>query len=185
MDEDKLSTEEIKAFKALKRTASPPPELGKKIVNQLKFEGFIKEGAFTKVRRLVVVVAASILFFLGGMSLERYSHRDIDPDQGYMLVLFEDKNFNVDEPQKIVSEYMDWHKSIEENGVHIVGQELHNKSAVVNKNSVIYLDSMSTKRVTGYFILEASSVSDVVQIASTSPHVKYGGSIEIKEFRIR
>ncbi len=185
MTEDKLSKEEIEAFRALKKTARLPLALENRIVSQLKSEGLIKEGSLAKVRRWGIVAAISILCFMAGMNFEQYRAINIDPQQGYMLVLFEDENFKVDKPRNIVADYIAWRDAIEESGVHIVGQELHNESAVVNQDSVIYLDNMSTKRLTGYFILEANSVDDVVHIAGSSPHVKNGGSIEIKEFKVR
>ncbi len=92
MTEDKLSKEEIEAFRALKKTARLPRALENRIVSQLKSEGLIKEGSLAKVRRWGIVAAISILCFVAGMTFEQYRAINIDPQQGYMLVLFEDEN---------------------------------------------------------------------------------------------
>jgi hypothetical protein len=41
------------------------------------------------------------------------------------------------------------------------------------------------KRTTGYFLVEANSFEDAIAVAAANPHIKYGGSIEVKPFMVR
>lgn len=185
MNENPLSQEEQDALKGLEQTSHPPKELERRIVAQLKSEGRIKVNPLNNYIRWGLMAAASLIFFMSGVTYERMnnSSTDINPSQGYMMVLHEDDDFLAG--SSVTEEYKQWKESIAEKGVKITGQELRNEATLVSSNEVTTLDANTQNRITGYFILEAGSLEEVLNLASSSPHVKYGGNIEVKAYMVR
>lgn len=190
MKEDHLSDVEKKLFDGLKREASPPASLEKKIVDQLIKEGHIKKQFIMKTQlKWAASIAAAFLLFLGGMLFER-SNSDgqiaIEPTKGYMLLLHEGPGFEPGEPMEMFNEYRDWMINTFEKGVKITGQELKNEASFVKMGSPIaYAGEEAVEKTTGYFLLEANSLEEALEIAQANPHVKYGGTVEVKPFMVR
>lgn len=190
MNENHLSEEEKKLFQELARKQQPPAHLEKKIVQQLIQEGQIKKRTSMQVYlKWGASIAASILLFLSGMFYGKTSSSplaQIELSKGYMLLLHEDAQFNPGDPQKMFEEYEIWMENTFEKGVKITGQELKAEAVIVNHlGQANNFDQNAQKRTTGYFIIEASSLNEAVKVAQENPHIKYGGSIEVKPYMIR
>jgi len=186
MKEDQLSENEKQRFEELTKEKMPPRQLLDKIIQQLKSENLIKIKSYTmkKYMKWAASVAAVVLiFYLGRISAEGIS---IDPNKGYMLILHEDEQFKPGDPNDMFKEYAQWMLSTIAKGVIITGQEFKEVATLVdNQKNIEYRDSKAADRVTGYFIVEAESLEEAIQIAKDNPHIKYGGSIEIKEYMVR
>uniref|UniRef100_UPI00404AE318 YciI family protein n=1 Tax=Fulvivirga sp. TaxID=1931237 RepID=UPI00404AE318 len=177
-NENELSGEERDLFEKLKGI-KPPIEMEEETISKLKAEGLIQsQNKMIWVYR----VAAAIAFFILGYSVFPYLNSNESPAYNYMLVLYEDANFKPGPPEEMFDEYSHWMQGIYQNGMAIDGQEMKPASLLLDGADI---RNNATKTVGGYFVLSASSQEEAVKIAQSSPHLKYGGTIEVKEFMIR
>lgn len=186
METEDLSEEEKSAFKSLSRDLVPPDSLEDDVVTELKAKGLIQSSGKKKLRRFLYPIAASLLFLLGfflGQEKEGIS----DNDFGYMLILSEDENFDIQSqnPGDIADEYGVWMEKINESNIAMVGQELWNEAHQVTQDGVEFLNADHQNRITGYFLIEAVTEEEAITLARESPHVKYGGKVQLKKFRVR
>lgn len=190
MSEEQLSDAEKKLFKALERERTPPGHLERNIITQLEKEGLIKKTiAMNNYFKWAAQLAAAILLFVGGMFYGKSNTTntmvEIEPTKGYMLILHEDASFSPGEPMAMFEEYKTWMENTFSRGIKITGQELKNEATVVKTGSQQELGDEADIRTTGYFLVEANSYQDAVAVAKENPHIKYGGSIEVKPFMVR
>ncbi len=187
---EELSNYEKKIFEQLKREGRPPSVLEKRIIKQLKSNDLIESNIYkmnTYLKLAVSVAAAVILFFIGNyMGKKSMDTQAIDSSMGYMLILHEDDQFKPGEPYEMYQEYASWMENTIKKGITLKGQELKNEAVMVdNQQSLEYLDEDTSGKTTGYFILEAKSLEVALEVARSNPHIKYGGTIEIKQFMVR
>jgi|GEM_PF-1286002 len=190
MREDKLSDAERRLFDSLEKELQPPGSLEGKIVSQLYGEELIQNNKLKKrYMRTILAIAAAVLIFIGGIYVERESSVSpvsINPERGYMLILYEDQNFRAGDPATMAKEYGQWMQNTFARGVKITGQELDQRATVVgNGGQVTRMEPCNEGKITGYFILEASSLEDALVVAKDNPHIKYGGTIAVKSFLVR
>jgi len=182
-DSEKLTPEEIEAYKNYRNSMANSELNSEEIIKNLKTKGLIMK---TKNINWVYQIAASLLIavaaFMVGRSTTGETTLSNNSSFNYMLVLHQDENFNSNNPEEMFAEYSNWMNSIAERGVKIDGQELKEHSVTVNQNGI---KESPNSIVSGYFILEADSIEEVIEIAENSPHVKYGGTVEVKEYMIR
>ncbi len=190
MSEDRLTEQEKALFASLEKTAHPPKGLERKVLGALVDQGLIAENSKTyPIVRWIGAVAASVIFFIAGIIYEKSKNMEqivIEPTKGYMLLLHEDASFQPGEPMQMFEEYKQWMENTFARGVKITGQELVNEASLVDgQGNVSNLDSSAGKMTTGYFVLEASSLEEALEVAKANPHVKYGGSVEVKKYMVR
>jgi len=179
---EELSDQEKKIFNQLEREKQPEAALERRIINKLKSEHLIITTYDMKayLKWAATIAAIIVAFFLGG-----YSQQE-NPEMAYMLILHEGEGFQPGEPTEMYNEYRNWMHSIDEKGIQINGQELKNEAVMVSSNrNINYLEGNENNRVTGYFVLNAASLDEAIAIARDNPHIKYGGTIQVKEFMIR
>ena len=187
---EELSDYEKKVFGELNREKLPSPSLEKQIIKELKTQNLIKTKTYkmnTYLKWVASVAAAVLLFYVGHFVGQRsIDNVTIDPNKGYILILHEDSHFSPGDPNEMFREYSSWMQNTFAKGVNITGQELKNEAVMVDRQKNLeYLDESASDKVTGYFILEAESMELALEIAKDNPHVKYGGSIEVKEYMVR
>jgi len=185
-----LTPYEKKIFAQMKRKEQPSNSLEKNIINKLKSENLINQNTFkmnTTIKKAVMIAAAVILFFAGNYFGKRSIDQTvIDPSMGYMLILHEDNQFKPGNPNEMFQEYAAWMQNTFKKGVNITGHELKNETIFINsKKEEKHEDESLQNKTTGYFVLEAKSLETVLEIAKSNPHIKYGGSIEIKKYMVR
>lgn len=190
MNMEKLNEKEQQIFNQLERTTTPPERLKEDVIHKLKQEKLIRDQR-TKTRNVVLWLsraAAVIIFFIGGMAFQqRISEKSlIDPGKGYVLLLHEDENFRPGELSEMVEEYSGWIPNLNAQGIKAQGQELqYSEVFLENANKISHAESIEGEMISGYFIIEANSLEEATQIASTNPHLKYGGKIELRPFMVR
>ncbi len=187
MDKDALSESEKAAFGRLRREQQPPPELEQTVLKALHKEGLLRKSPGPRRRWLPLAAAvAGIALFAGGYFFGRSQggpEGQIRPELGYMLLLHEDSRFRPGEPMEMFEEYKAWMEAVGSRGVAITGQELRNEALVLDPDGTP--DTDEPERTTGYFLLEAATMDQATEIARSIPHLKYGGSVEVKAFMNR
>lgn len=187
MEQDDLTPEEKAAFEALSSHSTPPPQLEDKVVNALKTEGLIKQNTMNIYLKYAAGIAASIIIFFAGNLVGKQAGDvvEIDPLQGYMMILKEDVNFTPGDPMEMFNEYAGWMNGLYEKGIKITGQELKNEAWAVTNSGTTSLDGAVDTRITGYFLIQAKTEEEALAVVRDNPHLKYGGSIELKAFMNR
>lgn len=135
--------------------------------------------------RWVAAAAVAIATFFGGYYVGSGENQVLNPEETYVLLLHEDERFSPGDPRKMFEEYSNWMANAQADGIGIDGQELAPQAVVVSQGNLTPRDENANNRVTGYFIVEAASMEEAVSIAQNNPHIKYGGSIEVKPFMVR
>ena len=187
MKEEQLSEREKALFGQLARTEEPPSSLEDKTMQRLKAKGLLRISTKTRYLSWMVGIAASVAaFFLGIFYQQQTNYNDmatIESTKGYMLLLHEDQSFQSGDPMEMFNEYARWMENAMEQGVQITGQELNPEATLVTKSGE--LEKQTEEVTTGFFIVEAESMDEAIKIAKANPHVKYGGTIEVKPYMVR
>ena len=188
MKEEQLNENDQRIFNQLEKERQPPAHLEQQLVNQLKFEGHIRTQKMNVTGKIIIGIAASLMLFFGGAwyGKSTSSQVSIAPEMGYMLLLHEDDRFTPGNPLDMFEEYKAWMENTHAKGVKITGQELVNEAVLVRRSAPNEIQGSEVAiRTTGYFILEASSLEEAVAVAQENPHVKYGGTVEVKAYMNR
>lgn len=182
-NQTELTDREKELFRELYQAVEMNSALEEKTVQRLKRAGLITNTK-SKLMNWSIGIAAAVTLLAAGVLLGKYlfALAPDAPSYNYMLVLYEDDSFHPGDPEAMFNEYSEWMQQIYEQGVVIDGQEMKPQSVVVG---IEKQERQPEKRVGGYFVLKASSLDEVIAIVKDSPHLKYGGTIEVKEFMIR
>ena len=188
--QDDLTPEEKAAFEKLAHSMPPPPALEDRIVAALQDEGLVnktKTKTMNQFLKYTIGIAASIALFFAANYMGRQTSAsiEIDPQYGYMMILKEDAQFVPGDPMEMFEEYAAWMEGLFEKGVQITGQELKDTAWEVNAQGTKTLGSEADTRVTGYFIIQADSEEEALAVVRDNPHLKYGGTIELKSYMNR
>lgn len=161
---------------------NPASDLEKKTIRELRRRGLIKRSFFYHYKFMKPAFAFAVIslifilgFFVGEKStLARISQPNQDQ---YLFLLYNPDNYQATSSH--VKEYGDWFRSIKGN---VEGEELSDKLWMIalNNNKPVIETLHGTYSPSGYFIIHATSENEAIQIASTCPHLKYNGKIEVR-----
>jgi len=192
--DDELSAHEREAFAALPRETTPPSSLEKRVVNALKESHLIRPSAGGWQRpgiRVGVAIAASLaLFFLGVAAGRREAAPGADQQlPEFLLVLRRSAQEPPDrssEEMQRVKEYSAWAKRIRQEGLLVSGEKLKDEARVLNAINGQAIASetqagVKENAIAGYFLIRARDYRHAETIAGSCPHLKYGGTIEIRQ----
>lgn len=106
----------------------------------------------------------------------------------YLLLLHEKESRELTDTQQrqLVGEYSVWYRSLVARGFGLQGERLHKeRRLLVGRDGEAprlesEVPSDSAGLVSGYFLVQADSLSEALEIASGCPHLKVG-SIEVRE----
>jgi hypothetical protein len=183
-----LNDLEIDALKMIRKDGDPPPELEERIVQSLKKSGLLQSRGSSIPRSWMIAAALTFTvligfaFYLG----EKHGNRPIaQPTQPlFVLFLYEKQPAPVHDSH--VTEYSNWIRSIRASGRIANGEKLKNDGRVLQilgKDLKVQGEPLQPQNMllAGYFLIEAAGYEEAVQIASNCPHLKYGGTIELRE----
>lgn len=190
MTEENFSKKTKQIFHQTSGTQKLPENLESNVVARLQQENLITKNK--KIRSIQYLkyagaIAASILIFMSGIYYEKMNTPQdftIDNPNGYLVLLHEDEQFQPTDVEQMFEEYEQWTISTFNKGVNITGNELKSESVFITNETRPPFDKSSLK-TTGYFLLEAKTLEQAMQIAEEIPHVKYEGIVELKTFMVR
>ena len=168
----------------LEAEATPPPGLKRRVIRSLRGQGVLRtsRGAWSSAAR----VAAAIALFAGGVLLGRVSAaRAPDPEGGqYLLALHEDARFTPSRPlPELVQEYGGWAGEMEGQGRLVAAEQLGWSSVLPEQPGIEpgRPPGGPLGEISGVFLIRASDREDALAVARTHPHLRYGGTIEVRE----
>ena len=181
--EDKLTQEEQVLFDSLSKEALPPSSLEDQIIDVLKEKKLLNKDVMktNKTRPWTIGIAASILFFIGGyFAGNAGSDGSSEISSGYILLLHEDERFRPDGSEmEIFTEYAGWMGKMMLNGVNITGNDLSPESTTWVSPEKESVTDDGRDKISGYFIIDVQDRLEAQKIALSSPHIKYGGTVEL------
>lgn len=205
--DDELNEQERRAFDSLAREREAPAALEERTVRALRQEGLLRAPApphaavglrRPRPRQVGLALAASLALFAFGMLVgARWWPSSSQPQQQtaradspeFMLVLRPLPAPAAGEPPgaegERVREYTAWAREARREGL-VGGEKLKDEArvlrAVGGRLDVAAGDeSEAGSGVSGYFIIRARDYDAAVSIARDCPHLKHGGTIEIRQ----
>jgi hypothetical protein len=195
-----LSETERDALDAMASGAVPRAGLEDDTVGLLSSHGLIgtrKRGIVMKVSAAVAALVAVSLVFVAGVTVGKRGGDTatapvaVAPPEGrqYMLLLFETPaEAAAQEPPSgeellaIIDEYRQWGNRLAEAGRLVGAEKLKDDAFVMSGEAATRLESAPEdgRVLGGYFLIRAANMDDARDVASTHPHLKYGGEIEIR-----
>ena len=194
--QDNLNAPERQAFDRLTKEEMPPPFLEERIVEALKESNLIRSpnrGWRLSYPQIGIAFAASLALFALGIIVGTRWASGSSPVPGmpeFMLVLRasaqESQASSSDEVRERVKEYTAWAEDIRKTGLLIGGEKLKQEARLIRtaegRTSVSEQPSDSTENaIAGYFLIQATDYQHAVAIAANCPHLKYGGTVEVRQ----
>jgi len=194
--EEKLGPREVVALHELTREKTPPDFLEQRIVGALRESQLIRPPWFVWQRRLVmtggVIAAAAVLFTVGAVIGARWNAAPaVNENQSEFMLLLRNSPRELptrssNEALQRVREYSAWAKKMNQEGVLLDGEKLTDEGQtmnVVDGRSIVSEMEADAKKtaIAGYFLIHAHNYQQAIGIAEDCPHVKYGGTIEIRQ----
>lgn len=108
----------------------------------------------------------------------------------FLFLLYSDpsefENISPEEIQQVIQAYQAWAGGVAERGNLLLGHKLKDGEArnLVPKGNEIVVDgpfSETKEFVGGFYLIQARDYDEAVELCSSSPHLTYGGRIEIRE----
>jgi hypothetical protein len=174
--------------------ATPPSVLRTRVLRTLRARGLLRPAA--RWRPAVLRVAAALLLFaLGGWVGRATAPAAAGPAAvstgatRYVLLLDADDRFRWDVPEsRLVDEYRTW--AAEQRTVRFArGERLDDLTLVLTPDDAAAGAAAATLAaraaptrvgITGYFVIDAASWEEAVDVARTCPHLRYGGRIILR-----
>ena len=200
--EDQLTAPEREAFASLPAETAPPAFLEQEIISKLKQAQLIRSSrtiAGWPLSNLAYAAGVALACLALGVALGAWwsakraasqtSASSTGPQSSeFMLMLRTSANDPLDgTPEELqrVKEYSAWARKIRQAGLLVGGEKLTTETRVlnlVNGKSVVSGTQVdpNEKPIGGYFLIRASDYKEAVGIAEYCPHLKYGGTIEIR-----
>jgi hypothetical protein len=183
-EDDGLTPEETRALEALRSEAAPPPALEEATLARLRAEGLVRRrprrGAFPRI----LAAAAALALFAAGLAVGRrtiLSNAASAADSAPRFVLFlydapEEPAMSDAQMQERVSEYRNWAIALRGRGATIHGEKLRR-----GPQERLGPAESGEAPLGGYFVISAKDWDAAMEVARSCPHLKHGGTIEVRE----
>lgn len=194
--EDHLDAKERQAFDRLAKEETPPSFLEERIVEALKESNLIRSpgrGRRLSYPQIGIGLAASFALFVLGVTAHVWWVSGSSLNKGmpeFMLVLRasaqESQPGTSEEVRRTVEEYTAWAGEVRKTGLLVGGEKLKDEArliTVAEGRTLVSEDSPGPKdsQIEGYFLIQATDYQHAVAIAAGCPHLKYGGTVEIRQ----
>jgi len=178
-DNNEFLQDDANALRDYYEGAVPADGMEKRTLGALKQKGAFK-GLYARLTFAAVIMAA--VFFTGYLMAAKPAAATAQNNKNeYLMLLYEPANFL--SSQASVKEYADWYYSAQKKYDMLAGEELKQDGwniAMQQSKPLVNTLHANSDAPTGYFIFYASSEKEALNIASTCPHLKYNGTVEVR-----
>ena len=201
MINDDLSQEEYERLRRARTDVAPPPRLEDDTVAILRERGLVRPAL--RIRsiasaRWTWAIAAAIVAIAGWPIVQRLARPELASSAvpasaaasssstiagpRYMLLLYAGGTAVTGTPDTRRREYADWARGLASRGVAISGEELSEEAREIGAaDGSAARAPASSPLPRGYFVVSAPDLESAQRIASTCPHLRYGGRIVVKK----
>lgn len=193
---DELTPQERQAFAGLNREITPPSFLENRIVEKLKADGVIRTRtptwlpSFPKIGLAFALLLA--VFSVGAIVGARWSSVPATKIEkpGFILIVQEFRPElrakTREEEMQRVKEYGAWARDLGRRGLLIGGEKLKDEGRLLSQpnrsEAIVEVPSNASEgAVAGYFLLPSTDYNQAVAIAKSCPHIKHGGTVELRQ----
>lgn len=172
-----LDPREREALRSLRRSAVPSPRLEDRVVGRLREAGLVGRGRLLRAVAWAAVLAGA---FLAGVAVGGRGNADPGAIERprFVLLLREGPSYRAaptsDAERARIAEYAGWARDLAAEGRFVDGEKLADEEHVVGSSDP------QAGVVAGYFVIEADSYEEAARLARALPHVRYGGSVEVR-----
>jgi hypothetical protein len=193
MQDEDLTPDEKSAFAALPREVAPPVDLEDRVTRAViagdmppAVEPTVTEPTTSPWLTGLVRAAAAALIFFAGAAAGRATAPPVRPPAPqaaayderppYLLTLYGGAPLARKTPEELFEEYSAWARELADGGHLIASARLEDDREVFGDWGWV-----PTERLPGgFFYIRASSRQEAEAIARESPHVRYGGAVELR-----
>ena len=183
--------EELPELRSLPRETPLPLELEDRVAAALRRHGLLAGRSFwgrSPVVRAAAAAAAAVLFFASGWIVgARHPSASPMPHQPtFVLLLREGPTYQPEKgsEQQRVAEYRAWAQKLRRAGVGISGEKLKEEAQVLTGPGAETLrpegPGEALGAIRGFFFIDAADAQQAARIAKDCPHLRHGGTVEIR-----
>jgi len=181
MTDDDLTAEERDRLRRARIDPAPPRALEDRTVEALRQRGLLRRSRHP-LMAVAWPAAAALVLAAGAMWLvmqrSSSSSAAIAPGPRFVLLLYAGSDPVTGTADERRREYAQWARDIASRGVPISGEELSEDAHEVPPAADATPASAPLPR--GFFIVQAPDLASAERLASTCPHLRYGGRIVVK-----
>jgi hypothetical protein len=181
-DGNDWTSKEAEALRGLGPGAVPPADLEGRTVERLRRAGLLRGDRSPAARRWLAV-AAGVALFAAGIFAGSRGARPSSPSPampGFVLLLYDPTPSPPElapaEELERAKEYGSWARGLRREGVQIRGERLEPESRWLGLKP----SGAGGLVLGGYFVVSARNYAAAVAVARTCPHLKHGGTIEVR-----
>lgn len=160
----------------LPREENPPRELEERIAGQLRK---MRSRPLPWQRSLIMAAVVGAAFFGLGFLAGRAPKAPSPATPQFALLVRESPETL--RGTNLVEEYSNWAQSEARQGRLVGGEKLADRGRIVRAGSNVESNFLRTGELGGFFIVKAENIDAATRIAATCPHLKYGGTIEVRK----
>jgi len=168
----------------------PPRGVEERVVTALRKEGNLQAKT---ARWWMPAAAAAVLFLALGLVLGQQITTvgsGAGPGADYLLLLHpapgEPERLDPEDELSRFEEYSAWAGEMAQAGVLVGGEELKRESFVLSSVSSPVMEKRApTNAIQGYFLIRAPNHQQATAVARDCPHLRYGGTIEVRRIERR
>lgn len=188
MTDERKGQDEVPELSGVAREAAPALE--ERVVGALRRGGLLAAPTPRWRGGLVWAgaAAAAVAIFFAGVLTGAARRPAVPPEfqPTYALLLrtgpdYQETATGEHERQR-VQEYGAWARSVYQSGVEIRGEKLNDDSRLLNEatEQVPAAGAQESARLSGFFLINAPNLEEALRIARGCPHLRYGGTIEVR-----
>ena len=170
-----LPPDVAKALSDARVPMAPPPAVEQKTIAALRERGLVHP----RGRRALMAwaaVAAALAVLAGWLAIQKTTAPVVGPR--FVLLLYAGSDPIAGTADARRTEYGAWARDLASRGVQVSGEELSEESAALGASNGSAAGGEALPR--GFFVIQADDLAAAQRIASTCPHLRYGGRIVIK-----
>ena len=172
---DRWPVELEEQLRRLPREEAPPRELEERIAGELRT---MRPRPRPWLRSVMMAAVVGAAFFGLGFLAGRTPKAAPPETPQFALLIRESPNTL---KGNLVEEYSNWARAEARQGRLVGGEKLADRGRIVRAGSNVAADFLRTGELGGFFIVTAENIDAAARIAATCPHLKYGGTIEVRE----
>lgn len=183
--------EELPELRSLPRETPLPPDLEDRVVAALRRHGLLPARpirGWSLAGRAAAAAAAAVLLFASGWMMRARRPSASPASQPTFVLLLRDgptyQPAKEGEHQQRVAEYRAWAQKLRQAGVGISGEKLKDEAQVLTGSGAEVLPPEGSGEalgvIGGFFFLDVSDAQQAADIAKDCPHLRHGGTIEIR-----